>query len=72
MTAIAKILLIVILGVGALGLAGCRRHRFRHHRDYGHGRIQVVDHDRYDRRGHNVHVSRGRSCDRDYGRGYRH
>lgn len=55
MTAIAKIVLIVILAVGALGLAGCKRHRFRRGRDC---RIDVVDHDRYDTRGVDVHVYR--------------
>ncbi|MDP6542788.1 MAG: hypothetical protein QGH60_02290 [Phycisphaerae bacterium] len=73
MTAIAKIVLIVILAGGALGLVGCKRHRFRH----GHGRgcpccrIDIVDHDRYDR-GVDVHVSRSRDYDRHDGRRHRH
>ncbi|MDP6636245.1 MAG: hypothetical protein QGG42_15200 [Phycisphaerae bacterium] len=74
MTTIAKILLIVVLGVGALSLAGCRRHRFRH----GHGRncpccrIDVVDHDRHDSH-FDVHVNRSRHYDRyDNNRRYRH
>ena len=70
MTAIAKILLIVILTVGALGLAGCKRHRFRH-RPRRHSRISVVDHDRYDTRGVDVHVSRPRDYDRHDGRRHR-
>ncbi|MBL7220425.1 MAG: hypothetical protein ISS69_09945 [Phycisphaerae bacterium] len=64
MTAIAKIVLIVILAAGALGLAGCKHHRFRH-RPRRHSRIEVVDHDRY-ARGVDVRISRSR--DRDYDR----
>jgi len=64
MTAIAKIVLIVILAVGALGLAGCKHHRFRH-RPRHFSRINVVDHNRYDR-GVDIRVSRSR--DRDYDR----
>lgn len=63
MSAIAKILLIVILAVGALGLAGCKRDRFRH-RPRHHSRINVVDYDRCDRRGVDVRVSRSRDYDR--------
>lgn len=59
MTAIAKIVLIVILAAGVLGLAGCKNHRFRH-RPRRHSRISVVDHDRYDTRVVDVRVSRSR------------
>ncbi len=63
MTAIVKLVLIVILAVGALGLIGCKRHRFRHVRGCPCCRIDVVDHDRYDR-GVDVHVYRSRRIDR--------
>ena len=66
MTAIAKIVLIVILAVGALGLAGCKRHRFRHSSPR-HSRINVVDYDRCDSRGVDVYVSRSRDYDRNEG-----
>lgn len=66
MTAIAKIVLIVVLAVGALGLAGCKRHRFRHRPR--HSRINVVDYERYDSRDVDVYVSRSGSCDRYDGR----
>ena len=65
MSAIAKILLIVILAVGALGLTGCKRHRFRHSSPRN-SRISVVDYDRHDSRGVDVRVARSR--DRDYDR----
>ena len=71
MTAIAKIVLIVILAVGALSLAGCKRHRFRH-RPRHHSRINVVDYDRCDTRGVDVYVSRSRDYDRYDNRGRRH
>ena len=63
MTAIAKTVLIVILAVGALGLAGCKRDRFRHS-PRRHSRINVVDYDRCDTRGVDVRVSRSQDYDR--------
>ena len=63
MTAIVKIVLLIVLAVGALSLAGCRNHKFRHDSPR-HSRINVVDYDQCDSRGVDVQVYRSRSIDR--------
>ncbi|MBT3199630.1 MAG: hypothetical protein HN350_06910 [Phycisphaerales bacterium] len=59
MAAIIKIVLLIVLAVGALSMAGCGRHRF-HHQPRHHSRIQVV-HDRHRDRCVDVRVTRAPS-----------
>ena len=67
MAAIAKILLLIMLAVGAVSLAGCKHHRFRHHpRNCSCCRIDVVDYDLHRSEEVDVYIYRPRPVHHGY------
>ena len=57
MLVIARILFVAVLGTVAVGAAGCREHKLRHHDSRWH-RISVIDRDPDDSHRAAVHAGR--------------